>query len=148
MGNSRMWTHSICFTGIQCRTKTSASLSFFFLFLVPLISLPHGQFFLRRQTVSLHFCGQFPCLTPCIISRCSIWSSTFCYTPGPTSYGRPCNPQCAWSHSMDWPPCPPPFLLPLSPLHHPLVYSNACKSACIHRERERNRQKGRERYEA
>ena len=51
-GDSHMWTHSICFAGIQCRTKTGASFFlFFFLFFLLLFISP--SFFFPRPIFSL-----------------------------------------------------------------------------------------------
>ena len=66
-GNSLVWTCSVCFTGIWCRTETSVSISSL-LFFVPPISFPHGQFFFSTESRfycrrNLHFRGKFPCLS-------------------------------------------------------------------------------------
>ena len=54
-----MWMHSVCFMGIWCGTKTSASFFFLSFLFLPLISIPRGQFFFCHG--NLHFQGQFPC---------------------------------------------------------------------------------------
>ena len=66
MSNSRMWTCSICFVGIQCGTKTGASFFFFLFFftsnffsLQTIFSPKESQLDCRGN---LCFCRQFLCL--------------------------------------------------------------------------------------
>ena len=61
--DSRMWTHSVCFAGIPCRTKTGACFFSSFLCIAHFIInnvFFHGKSF--RCRVNLCFRGQFPCL--------------------------------------------------------------------------------------
>ena len=57
-----MWTRSVCFVGISCRTKTGVSFFSYWQFLFSMdnfFPLAESQFHCHRN---LHFCGQFPCL--------------------------------------------------------------------------------------
>ena len=87
MGDSHMWTRSVCFAGIRGETKTGASSSFYFpssFFFLPPVSFPADFFFFffspRSQfhcRGNLHFRGQFPCLSlvPWTLADSTSWST-------------------------------------------------------------------------